>query len=97
MSYIDTVIKQIDINVFRQLVTSNAEFAKEVINILSANSVQIYGCFLSHPQAGFWQAGWYPVVFVEQGIQAVGIWFAFITQRSGSFVGNEFWNGYQDS
>ncbi len=53
MSYIDTQIKQIDINVFRQLVSSNSEFAKEVINILSANSVQIYGRFfcLTHKQA----------------------------------------------
>ena len=53
MAYIETEIKQIDINVFRQLVRTNAEFAKEVIDILSANSVQIYGRFfcLTHKQA----------------------------------------------
>lgn len=53
MAYIESEIKQIDINVFRQLIGSNAEFAKEVINILSANSIQIYGRFfcLTHKQA----------------------------------------------
>lgn len=53
MAYIDTVIKQIDIHVFREMITRNAEFAKEVIDILSANSVQIYGRFfcLTHKQA----------------------------------------------
>lgn len=53
MAYVETEIKQIDISVFRQLVRSNAEFAKEVIDILSANSVQIYGRFfcLTHKQA----------------------------------------------
>jgi len=53
MAYIETEIRQIDINVFRQLVRTNAEFAKEVIDILSANSVQIYGRFfcLTHKQA----------------------------------------------
>ncbi len=53
MAYIDSEIKQIDVNVFRKLVSTNAEFAKEVINILSANSVQIYGRFfcLTHKQA----------------------------------------------
>jgi CRP/FNR family transcriptional regulator len=53
MAYVESEIKQIDINVFRQLIGKNAEFAKEVINILSANSVQIYGRFfcLTHKQA----------------------------------------------
>ncbi|MFH1121820.1 MAG: Crp/Fnr family transcriptional regulator [Bacteroidota bacterium] len=53
MAYVESEIKLIDINVFRQLIGRNAEFAKEVINILSANSVQIYGRFfcLTHKQA----------------------------------------------
>jgi CRP/FNR family transcriptional regulator len=53
MAYVDSDIKQIDISTFRQLLKKNAEFGKEVINILSANSVQIYGRFfcLSHKQA----------------------------------------------
>ena len=53
MAYIDSEIKQIDINAFRQLVKKNAEFAKEVIDIFSANSVQIYSRFfcLTHKQA----------------------------------------------
>ncbi len=52
-AYIDTVIKQIDIKIFRQLVSQNTEFAREVIDILSSNSVQIYGRFfcLTHKQA----------------------------------------------
>jgi CRP-like cAMP-binding protein len=53
MAYVESEIKLIDINVFRQLVGRNVEFAKEVINILSANSLQIYGRFfcLTHKQA----------------------------------------------
>lgn len=52
-TYVDSVIKLIDINAFRQLVKQNAEFAKEVIDILSANSIQINGRFfcLTHKQA----------------------------------------------
>lgn len=53
MAYIDTEIRQIDINVFRQLLQQNADFSKEVIDILSANSIQVYGRFfcLTHKQA----------------------------------------------
>ena len=53
MAYVDSVIRQVDLKAFRQLLTQNSEFAKEVINILSANSVQIYGRFfcLTHKQA----------------------------------------------
>ena len=53
MAYVDSEVKLIDINAFRQMVRQNAEFAKEVIDILSANSVQIYGRFfcLTHKQA----------------------------------------------
>lgn len=53
MAYIDSVVKLIDIKIFRQLLGQNAEFAKDVIDILSANSVQIYGRFfcLTHKQA----------------------------------------------
>jgi CRP/FNR family transcriptional regulator, polysaccharide utilization system transcription regulator len=45
MAYVDTVINQIDINIFRRLLIENSKFAKEVIDILSANSAQIYGRF----------------------------------------------------
>jgi CRP/FNR family transcriptional regulator len=53
MAYVESEIKLIDINVFRQLIGKNAEFAREIINILSANSTQIYGRFfcLTHKQA----------------------------------------------
>jgi len=44
-AYVDTKIRQIDVRIFRQLVRQNTEFAREVIDILSANSVQIYGRF----------------------------------------------------
>jgi len=52
-AYVDTEIKQIDIGVFRELVKKNAEFGKEIIDILSSNSVQISGRFfcLTHKQA----------------------------------------------
>lgn len=53
MAYVDTMVQQIEINFFRQLLKKNSNFAKEVIDILSANSVQIYGRFfcLTHKQA----------------------------------------------
>ncbi|MFO7671142.1 MAG: Crp/Fnr family transcriptional regulator [Bacteroidales bacterium] len=53
MAYIDSRVRQIDIKAFRQLIQQNAAFAKEIIDILSSNSVQIYGRFfcLSYKQA----------------------------------------------
>ncbi len=45
MAYVDTLIKQIDINYFRTLVSKNPCFSKEIINILGSNSVQINGRF----------------------------------------------------
>jgi len=45
MAYVDSEIRQIEISLFRQLLSQNPVFAKEVIDILSANSVQIYGRF----------------------------------------------------
>ncbi len=53
MAYVDSTIRQIDVSVFRQLLKQNAVFAKEVIDILSANSIQIYGRFfcLTHKQS----------------------------------------------
>ena len=53
MAYIDCKIRQIDIKAFRQLMHQNTSFSKEVIDILSSNSVQIYGRFfcLTHKQA----------------------------------------------
>lgn len=53
MAYIDSEVRQVDIKIFRQLLQQNPLFAKEVIDILSANSVQIYGRFfcLTHKQA----------------------------------------------
>jgi CRP/FNR family transcriptional regulator, polysaccharide utilization system transcription regulator len=53
MTYVDSEIKLIDVKAFRQMVKQNTEFAKEVIDILSANSIQINGRFfcLTHKQA----------------------------------------------
>ncbi len=44
-AYIDSVIKQIDITVFRKLINENPKFAAEIIDILNSNSLQIYGRF----------------------------------------------------
>lgn len=51
--YIDTVIRQIDVKIFRHVIEKNNAFAREIINILSANSVQMYGRFfcLTYKQA----------------------------------------------
>lgn len=53
MAYIDSEIRQVDIKAFRQLLHQNTGFAKEVIDIMSSNSVQIYGRFfcLTYKQA----------------------------------------------
>lgn len=53
MTYVESEIKLIDIHAFRNLVKQNAEFAKEIIDILTANSIQISGRFfcLTHKQA----------------------------------------------
>jgi len=45
MAYVDTEVIQIDVNTFRELVRQNPDFAKEIIDVLSSNSVQIYGRF----------------------------------------------------
>lgn len=52
-AYVDSIVRQIDIKIFRQLLKQNSAFAKEVIDILSANSAQIYGRFfcLTHKQS----------------------------------------------
>ena len=53
MAYMDSEVRQIDLNVFKTLLRSNALFAKEVIEIFSANSIQIYSRFfcLTHKQS----------------------------------------------
>ncbi len=52
MAYIDTIVKQIDINVFNKILSNNAAFAKEVIELLAINSETIHGRFfcLVHKQ-----------------------------------------------
>lgn len=53
MAYIDSEIRQIDIKAFRKLMEENSELVKEIIDIISANSIQIYGRFfcLTYKQA----------------------------------------------
>ena len=53
MAYVDSVIRQIDINVFRSLVGKNPGFAKAIIDMLNSNSIQINNRFfcLSHKQS----------------------------------------------
>jgi CRP/FNR family transcriptional regulator len=52
-TYVDSEVRQIDLSVFRSLLSSNADFSKEVIDILTSNSAQIYGRFfcLTNKQA----------------------------------------------
>jgi len=53
MTYIDSEIKQIDMQTFKQLISENPAFSKEVIAILGANSAQINGRFFcfTHKQS----------------------------------------------
>jgi len=53
MAYVDTVVEQINITAFRKLLNMNSEFARSVIDILSANSIQINNRFfcLTHKQS----------------------------------------------
>lgn len=53
MAYIDSEVRQIDINIFRKLLMQNSAFAKEVIEIFSTNNLQVYGRFfcLTHKQS----------------------------------------------
>lgn len=53
LTYIDSEIKQIDIQFFKKLLTENSAFSKEVIAILGANSAQINGRFFcfTHKQS----------------------------------------------
>lgn len=45
MAYIDSEIRQIEVKAFRTLMQKNFEFTREIIDILSSNSLQIYGRF----------------------------------------------------
>lgn len=47
IAYVDSQVRQIDVGAFRKLLSINTEFAREVIDILIANSIQIYGRFFS--------------------------------------------------
>lgn len=53
MAYVDSDVRLIDINIFKQLLAGNSAFAREVIDILSANSIQISSRFfcMTHKQA----------------------------------------------
>ena len=53
IAYVDSEVTQIDLHAFRKLVHQNSRFAKEVIDILSANSIQIYSRFFcfTHKQS----------------------------------------------
>jgi CRP/FNR family transcriptional regulator len=53
IAYVDSFVKQIDINAFREVLDKNIEFAKSVIETLGANSAQINGRFfcLTHKQS----------------------------------------------
>lgn len=44
-TYIDSEVELIDIELFKQLILQNPEFAFQIINILNENTVQTYGRF----------------------------------------------------
>ncbi len=44
-TYIDSVATLINIDTFKQIIRSNAKFATQIINLLNANTAQIYGRF----------------------------------------------------
>lgn len=44
-TYIDSKVRLIDVNVFKQLIRHNANFAAKIINVLNENTAQVYGRF----------------------------------------------------
>ena len=44
-TYVESTVKLIDINIFKQLLRTNANFASKVIDILNENTYQTYGRF----------------------------------------------------
>jgi len=52
-AYINSEIRQIELGAFKKIMSENPEFTKDIIDILSSNSVQIYGRFfcLSNKQS----------------------------------------------
>lgn len=44
-TYIDSKVRLIDVNVFKQLIRQNANFAAKIINVLNENTAQVYGRF----------------------------------------------------
>jgi CRP/FNR family transcriptional regulator, polysaccharide utilization system transcription regulator len=49
-TYTDSVVRLIDINIVRQLIKQNAEFASEIVNVLCENTIQTYGRFFCFTQ-----------------------------------------------
>ena len=45
VAYIDTVVRQIDVSAIRSLISQNALFARDLIDIMAFNATQIYGRF----------------------------------------------------
>lgn len=45
IAYIDTVVRQIDVSAIRTLISQNALFARDLIDIMAFNATQIYGRF----------------------------------------------------
>jgi len=49
-TYTDSVVRMIDIQIFRQLLKKNPEFSYQIINLLNEKTAQIYGRFFSLTQ-----------------------------------------------
>lgn len=44
-TYVDSKVRLIDVNIFKQLIRQNANFASKIINVLNENTAQAYGRF----------------------------------------------------
>jgi len=49
-TYTDSVVRMIDINIFKQLLKQNSEFSYHIISLLNEKTAQIYGRFFSLTQ-----------------------------------------------
>ncbi len=49
-TYTDSIVRMIDIQIFRQLLRQNSEFSYRIINLLNEKTSQIYGRFFSLTQ-----------------------------------------------
>ena len=72
-TYIDSTVKLIDINIFKQLIRQNANFASQIINILNENTTpDLRTFFLFDPETTAWPFSRYFTMLVATHIQVAG-------------------------